>query len=118
MSTLVLTREQSLASLLESASSTITVDILRRTRTGTHLRTEFRNVYDSIVRSLEDGDFTRDSMPEYAAYAIDQLLQAARGTSFRTERMTRSQVLFRAAQRLEEAISSLRAEPKDSRAVA
>ena len=118
MSTLALTREQSLADLLESAASTITVDILRRTRTGTHLRTEFRNVYDSIVRSLEDGGFTRDTMPEYAAYAIDQLLQAARGTSFRTERMTSSQILFRAAHRLEEAIAALRTDPKDDRAVA
>jgi hypothetical protein len=117
MSTLVLTREQSLANLLESAASTITVDILRRSRTGTHLRTEFRNVYDTIVRGLEDGDFSRDTMPEYAAFAIDQLLQAARGTSFRTERMTSSQILFRAAQRLEEAISALRSEPKDSRDV-
>lgn len=55
-------------------------------------------------------------MPGYAAFAIDQILQAAKGTSVRTERMTSSQILFRSAQRLEETIANPRAEPKDSRA--
>lgn len=116
--TLPLTREQALASLLETSASTISVDILRRSRTGTHTRSEFKRVYDLIVAGLEDGGYTRENMPEYAAFAIDSLLVAAKGTSFRTERLTASQILFRAAQRLEEAIATLRTDPKDDRAVA
>lgn len=94
------------------------MDIIRRSRTGTHLRSEFRRVYDLIVAALEDGGYTRDNMPGYAAFAIDNILVAAKGTSFRTERLTSSQTLFRAAQRLEEAITTLRSDPKDDRAVA
>lgn len=117
MSTSTLTRERALADLLEKSAATITVDILRRSRTGTHTRTEFRRVYDLIVSGLEDGGHTRENMPEYAAFAIDNLLVAAKGTSFRTERLTASQTLFRAAQRLEESIIKLRA-AKDHRAIA
>lgn len=118
MSSPALTRELVLADLLEKASATITVDIIRQSRTGTHTRTEFRRVYNLIVEELDDGGHTRENMPRYAAFAIDSLLDAARGTSFRTDRLTSSQVLFRAAQRLEEAIATLRTDPKDDRAVA
>lgn len=111
MSTLTLTPELALANLLEAAAPTISVDIIRRTKTGTHTRSEFRRVYDSIVAALEEGGFTRETMPGYAAFAIDELLQSAKGTSWRTDRLTSSQLLFRAAQRLEEAIASLRNEP-------
>lgn len=118
MTATTLTREHVLADLLETASATITVDIIRRTRTGTHTRTEFRRVYDLIVGGLEEGGYNRDNMPGYAAFAIDNILVAAKGTSFRTDRLTSSQILFRAAQRLEEAIATLRTDPKDDRAVA
>lgn len=114
--TLDLTLDQNLATLLETSAATISVDILRRSRTGTHTRTEFRRVYDQIVSGLEDGGHTRENMPGYAAFAIDNLLVAARGTSFRTDRLTSSQTLFRASQRLEEAITKLR--EKDDHAIA
>lgn len=111
MSTLTLTPELALAELLTAAAPTISVDIIRRSKTGTHTRSEFRRVYDSIVEALEEGGFTRENMPGYAAFAIDELLQAAKGTSHRSERLTSAQLLFKAAQRLEEAIASLRNEP-------
>lgn len=118
MGTLAPAREHALADLLESASATISVDIIRRTRTGTHLRMEFRRVYDSIVFALEEAGFDRGNMPGYAVFAVDELLLAAKGTSPRSQRMTSSQLLFRSGQRLEETISTLRSDLEDSRAVA
>lgn len=81
MSTSTLSRTGTLAGILAAAYRKVPASHLLTDSRATHKRTDYAAAFDTAVASLEEHGLTRDTMPRYAAAALDDLRHTAKGTS-------------------------------------
>lgn len=81
MSTITLSRSGTLAGILATAYRAVPAGHLLTHARASHGRSDYATAYDAAVFSLTEAGLTRDTMPGYAAKALDELRHAAVGTS-------------------------------------
>lgn len=81
MPTNTLSRTGTLAGILASAYRAVPAGHLLTDARASHRRSDYAAAHDAAVFSLTEAGLTRDTMPDHAAHALDELRHAAVGTS-------------------------------------